>query len=540
VCVLRHHLVPIFLIFLIEMVACIAMSQKYASFVLSLTMLTGTSGFLSFEHVRTGLSVERPRLRNKHSTGVSTCTPLANKGTFSTVEISVGTPVQKFDVVADTGSNAVIVLSCTCVESGHCDSGDKCFVGTNQSSTFDLGSLSELSDGAGEGVPSITLSFGSGDIQAVVATDEVTVAKKETRMGDGLLLMVDKQLDFGGPFEGILGLGIPAHVQAFLQGRHASLASQAEPHAAMRRLDNGEAFEPPEFLASAGVSRFSICFNDGGASGVLRLGTQTMPKSLGSVGQLHWGLGMTGVSVGNSHSHVQICSSENMREGQMTPCGAIPDSGTTSIMAPKAHLEKLFESICDDWSRCSEESEKTGMSKPSQFTQLLRDCGSWLDESTGLAELPSLHFHVTGSEGGQSETLELGAWAYVLETVEDEYDLAARHLDDIVPDRSTSKESSKNRVCSPAFGVMEMPTQLNGDVWILGTPIFYAFNVHYNLEDSPPSIAFEEEECGTCDDEAHQELFVEGRRSDVVTSSRGPRQMRGAWRLPTIDVNGPM
>jgi len=525
--------------------ACIVVSQMYASFALFVLMMTsqncGTLGFLTWEHAHTGLSVERPRLRSSHHTSTpSTCTPLENKGTFSTVEISVGTPVQKFDVVADTGSNAVIVLSCACVDSGHCNNGDKCFVGTNRSSTFNLGSLSDLSKDAGEGVPSITMSFGSGDIQAVVATDEVTVAKKETRMSDGLLLMVDKQLDFGGPFEGILGLGIPAPVQAFLQSRHASLTSQTESHSAMRRLDNGEAFEPPEFLASASVSRFSICFNDGGASGVLRLGTPSMPKSLGSVGQLHWGLGMTGISVGSSHSHVQICSPESMREGQMTPCGAIPDSGTTSIMAPKAHIEKLFESICDEWPRCSQEVEDTGMSKPSQFTQLLRDCGSWLDESDGLAELPSLQFHVTGSESGQSETLELGAWAYVLETVEEEYDLAARHLDDIVPEESASRRSSKNRVCSPAFGVMEMPTQLNGDVWILGTPIFYAFNVNYNLDDSPPSIAFEDEPCGSCDDGVHQQLFVEGRRSDVVTSSRGPRQMRGAWRLPTIDVNGPM
>jgi len=490
------------------------------------------------EHV--GLSVARPRLRIKSPSGASTCTPLENKGTFSTVEINVGTPVQKFDVVADTGSNAVIVLSCACVDSGHCNSDDKCFVGTNRSSSFSLGSLSDLSTEAGEGVPSITMSFGSGDIQAVVATDKIVVAKKETRMSDGLLLMVDKQLDFGGPFEGILGLGIPAPMQSFLQSRRASLTSQTEPpHAAMRRLDNGQAFEPPEFLSSAGVSRFSICFNDGGASGVLRLGTESMPKSLGSVGQLHWGLGMTGVSVGSSHSHVEVCSPDSMREGQMTPCGVIPDSGTTSIMAPKAHLEVLFASICDEWPRCSSEREETGMSKPSQFTQLLRDCGSWLDEHNGLAELPSLHFHITGSESGQSETLELGAWAYVLETVEEEYDLAARHLADIVPQKSTSDRSS-NRVCSPAFGVMDMATQLNGDVWILGTPLFYAFNVNYNLDDSPPSIAFQDQPCGTCDDETHQELLVEGRRSDVVTSTRGPRQMRGAWRLPTIDVNGPM
>lgn len=455
--------------------------------------------------------------------------PLANRGTFSTVEVSVGTPAQKFDIVADTGSNAVIVLSCSCIDAGHCDDGDKCFIGTNRSSTFALGSFAQA---GGEGVPSITMSFGSGDIQAVVASDVVRVGGAKSRMHDGVLLMVDKQLDFGGPFEGILGLGIPAASRSLLQSSH----SEEHEHSAMRRLDTGEAFAPPEFLPSAGISRFSMCFNDGGASGVLRLGTPRVTLPLASVGRLHWGLGMSSVSVGDAKIRVDICNEADMREGQETPCGAIPDSGTTSIMAPESHLKTLFESICDAWPRCSEEAERSPMPKVNAFTQVLRDCDSWMSSSKGLSELPSIHFEVTGGESGQKQTLELGAWAYVLETVEEDYALAARHLVGVVPGQPQPKQAGM-RVCSPAFGVMEMPTQLNGDVWILGTPFFYAFNVNYDLDSL--SVAFEDEPCGACDSQA--KLFSGGRtetRTDV--SMRGPRPMRGPWRVPNIDVTQPM
>merc|ERR1719238_1888078 len=71
----------------------------------------------------------------------STCAPLANKGSHFTVDIQVGTPGQTFSVVADTGSDAVIVPSCICKESGSCSKDDRCFRGTNKSSTFKMPGL---------------------------------------------------------------------------------------------------------------------------------------------------------------------------------------------------------------------------------------------------------------------------------------------------------------------------------------------------------------------------------------------------------------
>merc|ERR1719181_22110 len=95
-----------------------------------------------------------------------------------------------------------------------------------------------------------------------------------------------------------------------------------------------------------------MCFNDG-ASGVLNLGIPEMTDSLGSVGKFHWGLDFRGVSIGDSEAPLSFCSMDNMTDGQETPCGAIPDSGTTVIMAPKEHVSTLLDSICDQWPRCA-------------------------------------------------------------------------------------------------------------------------------------------------------------------------------------------
>jgi hypothetical protein len=133
----------------------------------------------------------------------SGCAALKNHGTHFTVEIEVGTPGQKFDVVADTGSDAVIIPSCTCVKAGFCNSKSRCFQGTNRSSTFAI-------DNGPKGPPTIRMMFGSGPVQAVVASDTVRVGKLHTKMQDGVLLMTDQLLNIKGPFEGILGLGLPS------------------------------------------------------------------------------------------------------------------------------------------------------------------------------------------------------------------------------------------------------------------------------------------------------------------------------------------
>merc|ERR1719305_1187490 len=112
-------------------------------------------------------------------------------------------------------------------------------------------------------------------------------------------------------------------------------------------------------------------------------------------------------------------------------------------MAPKEHLASLMDSICDNWPRCAQnysamtkaaEKARQGATEeyswdpfeiaPAEKFQVLQllllDCGSWLNES-GLAELPSLKFHVAGA-GSKSQELELPGWAYILESTHDDVD----------------------------------------------------------------------------------------------------------------------
>jgi hypothetical protein len=252
---------------------------------------------------------------------------------------------------------------------------------------------------------------------------------------------------------------------------------------------------------------------------------------------MHWGLGFNGISVGEQGNMIAgLCSRDNMAEGQETPCGAIPDSGTTAITGPERAFEPLIDSICDEWSRCSEEASRSDMPKSYVFIALLEDCANWLSEEEGLDELPKLRFHVTGSEGDE-ELLELDGWSYVLETVEEDVFNSRDKLSQMLalPAGPINAVSADRKVCVPAFQPMDMPTQVNGDVWILGTPFFYNYDVHYNLATDPPTITFAKSACGSCD--ATSSLFVEG-RSDLT--KRPPRQVSGAWRSPRVDVSKPL
>lgn len=462
------------------------------------------------------------------------CAELTNHGTHSTVEVSAGTPPQRFDLVADTGSNAVIILSCNCVDEGRCSSKDDCFRGTDKSSTFSIGKLT--ADQADEEVPSVTMSFGSGDIQAVIATDKVSVGGVKTSMENGLLLMVDKALNIGGPFEGILGLGLPASARwgpGLLQ------------KSGMKLNEGREDYEPPEFLPEADISRFSLCFNNG-ATGALRLHSAHQDDKLGSFGQIHWGVGLTGIFVGSGKTKVQldVCRPDYdggpaMKDGQATVCGGIPDSGTTAIMAPESSLEVLFEGICDEWDRCKKSAEKTHMPKAQAFVDVLADCGSWIDDdnSEGLSELPPLHFRVQGAQHGQQQDLELAGWFYVFETVEEQYELVSEHFRAFAPQaRSVHRHSGNKKTCAPAFGVMDMPTTTNGDAWILGTSFFYAYNVHYDLDSA--AMKFVEEPCGTCSDSAT--LVSQGTKIDSRALAHSPRQVHGSWRVSQFNTTAGM
>lgn len=507
--------------------------------------------------------------------------------------------------MADTGSDSVIVPSCICVQDGHCSQDDRCFTGTDTSSTFNV-------SGGAQGPLATVITFGSGPVEAVIASDIVRVGQVSIRMDDGLLLMVDQDLNIP-TFEGILGLGLPKDkrlplpevthtpappptdgmpsnmediIQQIMGGGGMPAGGMPAGHMAQSALStskglpvNGSApstelaasnaswpswpswpfsranEEPEEpsspledvgFLETAGVARFSMCFNDG-ADGMLRLNPPAAAKTLGNVGREHWALDFRGISVGGNVTRLDFCGTDGMREGQETPCGGIPDSGTTVIMAPQEQLDVLFDGLCEQWDRCRQNYtamleaaeaaheaaearynidpfEIQPASKSALFQFLLMDCASWLDPAQNLDELPPITFNVVGANGTE-QALEMPGWSYVIESAED----------GLVP-----------RMCQPAFGAMDFDTELNGPVWIFGTPFFYMFEIGYDLESTPPGISLtsvEESPCGSCDSDGTVSL-VSGSRTGAVASAkqrrqRAPRRVQGR-RGPSIDMSRPL
>mmetsp|Transcript_16272 Transcript_16272/g.35244 ORF Transcript_16272/g.35244 Transcript_16272/m.35244 type:complete len:538 (-) Transcript_16272:81-1694(-) len=478
------------------------------------------------------------------------CASLRNDGPVYTVRVSVGTPPQPLDVVADTGSDSVIVSSCFCVEQGRCNEKNKCFSG-KKSSTFSLegtdGKLLSTQEDAK--VKVVVLTFGSGKIESAVSTDVVQVGTIKAEMDGGLLLMIDQALNLQGPFEGILGLGLPRKKTVPLLETNATRS----PQITTESFDTG-------FLQTAGIERFSMCFNEAGKDGLLRLGQPKPNLVLGSVGKVHWGLDFRGITVvpaqktalaqGVSHRETStkslslkavasvkssFCNMSSMKPGQETPCGIIPDSGTTFIMAPAEHLAALFSDICDAWPKCAATVQDKAGSKLKAVESLLQDCDEW-PEGEGIEQMPTLQFHVAGS-AGQEQTLELPPNRYVMAVQAQEVKYVKHHLAGIIDITEEVPTGKEVKVCTPTFGKQEYQTEKNGPVWILGTPLFYEYEVGYEMKSDKPGISFEHDNCGQCTESGKVVTAMLGRAGDSRSSIM---TLKGAPRVPDRDLTQPL
>mmetsp|Transcript_114785 Transcript_114785/g.335669 ORF Transcript_114785/g.335669 Transcript_114785/m.335669 type:complete len:489 (+) Transcript_114785:59-1525(+) len=402
----------------------------------------------------------------------SSCVPLRNRHSHYTVRVTVGTPPRKLDLLADTGSDALIVNSCSCRESQVCGDEEKCF-SPHRSSTFN-----QSHDFKGHAHKAV-MTFGSGRIESRIGSDVVSVGNVSAQLTGGLYMLVDRKLNIDSKFEGILGLG-PPH--------------QAPPNGTLE-------FEPYGFLEAAGISRFSICLNRG-KSGVMRLGTPPFEKKLGSIGRAHWGLRFDGVSVGDWHLG-DICDSPGS-------CAALPDSGTTLITAPAEHLRILFSHICEHWPRCNETFQNNTLKtdhKWFHFERLLLDCHDWaglrggkLNETLINLELPHLRFTVTG-EGGERQKLKLLAEDYILHMKSVTHLAATPHwLPRWMGGHVMPYEGKERNVCSPAFHPMNTTSTNMGQIWILGLPVLQKYQVSYDRSTRPPSMSFSSTPCDGCDE----------------------------------------
>lgn len=376
------------------------------------------------------------------------------------------------------------------------------------------------------------MTFGSGTVASILATDVVQVGQVKANMKDGLLLMVDRrELRIAGKFEGILGLGPLSKNEDDPQ----------TPSRAWRPKSRAHAFKNKLFLEEAGVDRFSICFNDEGHPGALRLNVPQFTNPLPAIGSFHWGLGLYGLSVGKESAPAMLCDPSSMKQGQSTPCGAIPDSGTTLMMGPKEHIVKLFDSLCDSWERCQKATSSGGelhnMSKSHAFQTLLYHCGTWITDERGIDELPSIFLTVGTPEKHQK--IELTAWAYITETMQEQYEYAVKHLWGVIPVTVKRPTGKLEKVCVPSFGVQEYNTVQNGPVWLFGTPLFYEFTVGYDL--SGPSVSFSKQKCGMCNET--QSSFLSNRRQLRQHHTQRTRRMRHVSsppRTPYMDTSLPL
>jgi len=490
------------------------------------------------------------------------CTKLTNAGSYFTATIHVGTaPGKSFDVVADTGSNSVIVTSCDCDD---CDfSVDRCFQASDCAITDPPCSsttlhVNQTSDGK---VPVVQMGFGSGTIEAEIGSDHVKIGTLQAFMHDQLLLMVDKKLDLKGKFEGILGLGIPEDGQPEAAGsidKDKAIGDSSVNHTA-----SGSKYVTKGFMEMAGVTRFSMCFEDTGnqMDGTLIIGGDALTNPLGSVGTKHWGLDFRGISVGSTTAPIGFCTpAEKTAAGRQTACGAIPDSGTTLILGPTAQLVTLYEEICDAWPRCVTELATNsqvadGSKTKSDLVEIvLANCAAWINETDqGLDELPELTFHVHGNDGtGQPVTFK-GSQYIESGDVDDDALFTRKTLSNKEPMRDFLLRQTKSQpkarsslVCLPALGPIDYETTENGPVWILGTPLFYANKVSF--ESNPPSIEITsaaDSPCTACaDTTADPQLLVslggEKKSGREKRSPTNPRRIQGEARGPSTPMSGPL
>lgn len=450
-------------------------------------------------------SLLKPHSHPKEDTTAGeTCSDLKNQGYYYTLSTQVGTPAQTFELVIDTGSNALIVPDCMCKLEGGCELQSSCFK-RSDSSTFFLST--EMVHGQ-ERHPVATLDYGNGEIQCFVGSDLVQVGKAHATMNESVFLMESRwTLNLMGPFEGIMGIGLP----------------------------KAEQFPAPTFLKQAQVNRYSLCFNEE-ESGAFRMHIPPLVKPMGNIGHVHWGLDLQGISVGAKKTDkVLFCDPSTKKLGMQTACAAIPDSGTTLMLGPEEQVKTLFSAICDSWDRCSDMAAKLNKtSKFEVFHNVMADCKEWMskNDTSEMDKLPPIKLHMAGSQG-KKQLVEISPRSYVMLTTEPVFKIMRQEIPGMGELRFMVPSNETQLRCTPAISVMEFTTKKNGEVWILGGPLFLENIVSFDLAQNPVAMAINAGRCETCEPSLLASSDADGQRQ---RSLRFVSKLR--W--PTIDTSKPL
>jgi len=446
------------------------------------------------------------------------CRELTNKGAYHTVVVEVGVPAQKFNLVADTGANSLILPDCSCMKSGSCSGINKCFE-TDHSESFHF----KMMESGGTDEPeSAMLYFGSGPINCTMASDEVKLGEAGGTMPDIFLMQERNELKVTSSFEGLLGLGQPRDPEA----------------------DVADTMKKDLFMKVAGISRYSLCFN-ADSNGIFRMHVPKLKKSMTSIGDLHWAFDFQGISVGEKTKadDVLFCHPSTKEGGQNSACNAVPDSGTTMMLGPRDQILKMFEQVCSEWERCKTYVKDNELEDKAQaFQKLVSECKDWMDDEEGLDEIPPIKLHLAGAEGKQ-QIFDLSPWSWVVKTSYPIYLFIQERLFGKSSAKLNLNNDKSKDYCSTMFSAHDADTDFNGPQWLFGSPLFFEKVVHFDIGSDPPRMSISNSPCTACKDQPSLLSEAESTPVHTQSASRVQRQMRHLTdfpRMPHWDFSQPL
>eukprot|EP00469_Lotharella_globosa_P015169 CAMPEP_0167823414 /NCGR_PEP_ID=MMETSP0112_2-20121227/8089_1 /TAXON_ID=91324 /ORGANISM="Lotharella globosa, Strain CCCM811" /LENGTH=469 /DNA_ID=CAMNT_0007724991 /DNA_START=8 /DNA_END=1417 /DNA_ORIENTATION=- len=384
------------------------------------------------------------------------CTVLENtQNAVYSIKIKIGTPKKEFRVVADTGSNVLVVPGISCAA---CKRAGKELYNYRNSKTAMLTRHASK------------ITYGSGTVQGPLIHDTVTAIGVESSNQSMLIMEQENIQSYSSfSFDGIMGMGMPVNAMG---------------------TKNSAPGEDRSFFAQAGVDAFTMCFGKGPRpNGVLKLGSKRNTTFMFEkvIGEVHWGVKLDGVHIDDDKDKIDgIC------QGQKG-CAVIVDSGTTLIMAPSRHLVHLYSSLCSFLPSCESLAGKNA--EPSlrsdMFLTTLLSCPDEMDN------LPDLKFSL--SEHKVSLTKE----TYIMKAHTKE--LAMNNfMSGLNHSINFAQMDQLEEACVPAFMPMRMRSRKFGPIWIFGMPLMREYTVMFNRnQGSVPAVGFSKtSKCTGCNEGA--------------------------------------
>jgi len=363
---------------------------------------------------------------------------------------------QKLRGVLDTGSFELLVFSRECVQCGN----TSILYDHRRSPDYQKGDLD------------IMHSFGSGNTWSHEAWDRVEIGTLGARR-QSFWEVVDTAMPVlrTASFQAIVGLGPPGSAIKLAEQQ----ASQAQ--AAKRSLvklghpipddvaENVRDFEKAaqharrrtDLAQSLGVQSFSICFGPARGDPGYLVWNDLQPidarvfTRIPVMGSIHWSVELTDVRIGpggvlGSRGVIDVgCSSSSAgASSSRGPCGAVLDTGTSLIAAPKEAIHFVRKAL----------------------EALNGDCSQ-------IHKLPDLRFKLGGYE------YSLPPSSYVGQVIGD----IPPALGQFVNFHAPTNNPNGDIECQPLLMSIDASTQL-GPMWILGLPFFRKYYTTFRTKPS--------------------------------------------------------